>query len=72
MARQKSKSAGIFALYAGEKNIADGTLEEIAAKTGKKVNTLKWYLSPSYKRRSKNYTNGIVMVKIYEKGEKEE
>ena len=32
----------IYALYKGEQNLADGTLAEIARKTGKTYNTLKF------------------------------
>ncbi len=38
----------IYALYKGEQNLADGTLAEIAMKTGKTYNTLKWMTYPSY------------------------
>lgn len=41
----------IYALYKGEQNLADGTLAEIAMKTGKTYNTLKWMTYPSYKKR---------------------
>lgn len=41
----------IYALYKGEQNLADGTLTEIARKTGKTYNTLKWMTYPSYKKR---------------------
>lgn len=41
----------IYALYKGEQNLADGTLEEIARKTGKTYRSLKWMTYPIYKRR---------------------
>lgn len=41
----------IYAIYKGEQNLADGTLAEIARKTGKTYNTLKWMTYPSYKKR---------------------
>nr|WP_317429575.1 hypothetical protein [uncultured Mitsuokella sp.] len=41
----------IYALYKGEQNLADGTLAEIARKTGKTYNTLKWMTYLSYKKR---------------------
>ena len=41
----------IYALYKGEQNLADGTLTEIARKTGKTYNTLKWMTYLSYKKR---------------------
>lgn len=41
----------IYALYRGELNICDGTAEEIAEQTGLSVETIKFYASPSYRRR---------------------
>ena len=43
--------AKIYALFKGEQNLAEGTLAEIAMKTGKTYNTLKWMTYPSYKKR---------------------
>ena len=43
--------AKIYALYKGDEYIADGTLEELAGKTGKTYNTLKWMTYQSYKKR---------------------
>ena len=49
------KSSGIFALYAGERNIADGTLEEISRQTGRRMDSLRRYLTPSYLKEAKNW-----------------
>ena len=68
----KRKSSGIFALYAGEKNIADGTLEEISQQTGRSVTTLRCYLTPSYIKQSEKWDNAIRLIKLYEEGEEEE
>lgn len=40
--------AKIYALYKGDKYIADGTLEELAEKTGRKEASLKFMTTPSY------------------------
>lgn len=72
LAKQKSKSSGIFALYAGEKNLADGTLEEISQQTGRSVTTLRCYLTPSYIKQSEKWDNAIRLIKLYEEGEEEE
>ena len=72
LARQKSKSSGIFALYAGEKNLADGTLEEISWQTGRSVTTVGCYRTPSYMKHSEKWCNGIRLIKLYEEGEEEE
>lgn len=42
----------IYALYKGDEYIADGTLEEIAEKTGRKLASLKWMLTPTAKKRT--------------------
>ncbi len=44
-------SERIYALYHGEKNVMDGTLAEISQRHGSSVKTLKFMLSPTYKRR---------------------
>lgn len=41
----------IYALYEGERLVTDGTLKEIAAYTGLKPATLKWYGTPSGQRK---------------------
>lgn len=41
----------IYALYRGENNICDGTIEEISRKSGKSVKMLRWMLNPAYARR---------------------
>lgn len=45
----------IYALYKGDKLLADGTLLQIAHKMGVKLKTIKFYKTPTYlKRRSKS------------------
>lgn len=44
--------AKIYALYKGDEYITDGTLEEIADKTGKKLASLEWMLTPTAKKRA--------------------
>ena len=72
MVKKAKKSAGIFALYAGERNITDGTLEEISQQTGRSVTTLRCYLTPSYIKQSEKWGNAIRLIKLYEEGEEEE
>lgn len=38
----------IYALYKGDEYIADGTLEELSKKTGRKEASLKFMKTPSY------------------------
>lgn len=72
MVKKVKKSAGIFALYAGERNIADGTLEEISKQTGRSLDSLRRYLTPSYLKEARNWKNALCLVKLYDEGEKEE
>ena len=48
--------AKIYALYKGEEYIADGTLDEIAEKTGLKKSSLKWMKAPSGKKKRSLHT----------------
>ena len=43
--------AKVYALYKGDENICDGTLQEIAEKTGKKLEYIRWLTYPTYKKR---------------------
>lgn len=43
--------AKIYALYKGDEYVTDGTLEELAEKTGKKLASLKFMTTPSYHSR---------------------
>ncbi|KHM51613.1 hypothetical protein SAMN02745671_01682 [Anaerovibrio lipolyticus DSM 3074] len=45
------KSNKIYALYVGEQNVCDGTLEEICKRTGMTMDTLKWMTRPSAMKR---------------------
>lgn len=44
----------IYALYKGDEYVTDGTLEELVEKTGKKLASLKWMLTPAAKKRRKD------------------
>lgn len=41
-----------YALYKGDEYVTDGTLEELAEKTGKKLASLEWMLTPTAKKRA--------------------
>ena len=56
----------IYALYKGEKFIADGTIHEIHRETGKSINQLKYMTYPSYEKRSVNSKNRLCMVRLDE------
>ena len=56
-----------WALYKGDEFIADGTIAEIAAKTGKTFDTLRFYTTPAYQRRVENAKRArLEMVEIEE------
>lgn len=59
----------IYALYKGEQNLADGTLEEIARKTGKTYRSLKWMTYPIYKRRIQQRIHKIGVLELVDIGE---
>lgn len=48
----KPKSDRVYALYKGDKFIADGTPREIARKTGKKFDHLMFMTRPTYAKRA--------------------
>lgn len=47
----------VYALYKGDKLIATGTIVQIAYKTGTTIGTIRYYKSPSYKKRHINGKN---------------
>ncbi|WP_301893794.1 hypothetical protein [Mitsuokella multacida] len=59
----------IYALYKGEQNLADGTLAEIARKTGKTYNTLKWMTYQSYKKRLQERSHRSGVLELVDLGE---
>lgn len=59
-----SKKEKIYALYKGENLIADGTIQEIHERTGKKVDTLLSMTCPVYKKRIKNGKNRLCMTEL--------
>ena len=52
----------IYALYKGDEYIAGGTLEELAEKTGKKLASLEWMLTPSAKKRASAGSSVLVCI----------
>lgn len=69
MCKQQHWSKGIYALYKGEELIADGTIPEIAEKTGRTVEGLKYMRTLAYenkvkKRRTVNPTTIVYIPDI--------
>lgn len=44
--------AQIYALYKGDVNLCDGTIEEIAQKAGLRPKTVYFYSTPGYQKRA--------------------
>lgn len=53
-----------YALYKGEELLHIGTVKEIAAAENVKVNTVQFYMTPTYRKRRKNGKNYRVLVKL--------
>lgn len=54
----------IYALYKGDKLLADGTLLQIAYKMGVKLKTIKFYKTPTYLKRRKNSKNFRELIEL--------
>lgn len=53
----------MYALYRGDEILAIGTIKELSKYLNVKENTIKFYLSPTYKKRAKN---GYIVIRIEE------
>lgn len=53
-----------YALYFGDDFIDIGTAEHIASILKVKPSTVKWYTYPSWRKRHKNDSEGIFVVKV--------
>lgn len=62
------KNLNVYALYRGDKLLAEGTVFEIAEKLNIKVQTVKKYQTPSYMRYLKKHNmcieNATSLIKI--------
>ena len=54
----------IYALYKGDRFIAEGTIREIHRETGKSINQLKYMTYPFYEKRCVNAKNRLYMVSL--------
>lgn len=54
----------IYALYKGERFIAEGTIREISKATGKTIDHLKYMTYPTYEKRSENGGNRLKMISL--------
>lgn len=59
----------IYALYKGEKFIAEGNIYEISEQTGKSIRFLKYMTWGSYQKRTFGSINALEMVFLYNESE---
>lgn len=53
-----------YAMYKGEELLGIGTARELASKLNVKVETIRFYNTPTYKKRVKQGKNRKVLVEI--------
>lgn len=53
-----------YALYKGDTFVVMGTIKEIAEKMGVSQHTIRFYHTPSYKK--KNWKNGFILINVDE------
>ena len=56
--------AKIYAMYKGDKCLATGTLVQLSKALDIKINTLYFYLSPTYRERFKKGKNRRELIRI--------
>ena len=54
----------IYAMYKGEKCLASGTLYQLAQQLGIDIQTLRFYLTPTYRKRLKKSKNRRELIRI--------
>ena len=54
----------VYAMYKGDECLAVGTLIQLARDLNIKYNTLKFYLTPTYKKRSSKGKNRRELVRV--------
>ena len=58
-------STNCYAIYKGDKFIDLGTLQELSEKLNVKPNTIYFYSTPTYRKRSKGkYGNKLIVIKV--------
>lgn len=65
---------GVYALYRGEECLFIGTIYEIAKEYSIKIESVKYYLTPAYKRKLEKrkrgrYKNQRILIKLEEDDE---
>ena len=52
----------VYALYKGDKYITSGTKKELADYLGVKVDTITFYMSPTYEKRGKDNRKKVIRI----------
>lgn len=71
---RKNANRNIYAVYKGDQYIMDGTIPEVARARGIKEKSVKFFLTPAYRRRKKlqdrnriNSSDGYITLTMIEK-----
>lgn len=54
----------VYAMYKGELCLGVGTIKELSELLGVKEKTIKFYLTPTYRKRSKNSKNRRELIRV--------
>lgn len=54
----------IYAMYKGEQCLAIGTIIQLSKELGVSIQTIRFYLTPSYKKRVKKGKNRRELIKV--------
>ncbi len=54
----------VYAMYKGEECIAIGNVYQLAKELNVQLSTIRFYLTPTYKKRKKNSKNRRVLVRV--------
>ena len=54
----------IYAMYKGEECLAIGNVYQLAKELNVQLSTIRFYLTPTYKKRKKNSKNRRVLVRV--------
>ena len=58
------KPSGCYAIYRGDKFLDLGSLEELGKKFNVKPNTIYFYSTPTYRKRTKPDGNNFIVIRI--------
>lgn len=65
------KKENIYAVYKGDEFIDLGTKKELAKKLNIKLSSMKFLITPTYRKRIKNKNDSLIVIKIDDDDENE-